>query len=99
MEDKSLLLSAKLQAIQPLILGLMLAIKPDSLDVIELGNYEVLFILSSNTLEVSISCPACLTLTLQLLCLIRVIFNLPSAETLCAAMYCGYIAMQCAQEE
>lgn len=42
------------------------SIKPNSLDVAELGNYDVLFILSSYTLPVSISLPACLTLTLQL---------------------------------
>lgn len=47
-------------------IGTHVSIKPVSLDVTELGNYDVLLILSSYILTVSLSCPACLTLTLQL---------------------------------
>lgn len=54
--------------------------------------WQLCFILSSFFLQhthtdcLAPSLPICLTLTLQLWCLIRVIFNLPSAETSCTAM-------------
>lgn len=55
----------------------------------ELGSYVLfspLFLQHTHTDCLAPSLPICLTLTLQLWCLIRVIFNLPSAETSCTAM-------------
>ena len=48
--------------------------------------YNTLTLTVSLSLSLSLSLSICLTLTLQLWCLIRVIFNLPSAETSRTAM-------------
>lgn len=59
----------------------------NNIDVPELGKYDVLFS-SPHSLKLSVLLllPICLTLTLQLGCLIRAISSHPSAETLCAAV-------------